>query len=722
MRCRRGSCRLVPWAALVVCCALGLAAARNTAAQPVLFSPEQLSRARERAERHPWARAAIDQVLREAESWCAQPAALPEGEPGLYHDYFCPDHGVALQYAPDRPKEHRCPVDGRLWRGPKLDAYWVHLALRNRLASAVQCALAAHLSDREALARAAARILLEHAAYYRDRIASRTPRRWMAQSLDEAVCILDAAKAFDLVSGLTPGLAATERRQVVEDYLLPTAKFLLGERRHVHNIDCWYNAAVAAIAAATGDKELLARALGTAPGSRFGLRDQLREGVSREGFWKEGSVGYHFYTLAAVVEALQAARGLAAELESEREIIRSMFLAPLALADARGLIPPNNDSLPRSLGAHLPLYERGAGLFPADRELAGFLARAYGEKWRTSLEALLFGPEHLPEPAEAPAAISRSFPDTGFAVLRTRPPAAGPGNPEEVYLLFDFGPHGGYHGHLDKLAVALHGLGRAIAPDLGTAGYSLPLTNAWYRQTLSHNTVVVDRKSQRPASGKLLSFCGEGPVQHAVASTEEAVAGLVWTRGLHLTDEGIVVVLDRLRPAAGKGRRERTFDWTWQAFGELTVSFPTLQPVADPSGFGTEDGYPVARSLRSGTTSGPVQARWRILPETPTQPPDARPGTGGMLRLWLAAAPRSTVFVARVPGNPIQDALAKIVVRRCGEEADFAAVLELVPEGAEPQVRQVQATASGLEILTESGRRTVMLPEPPPAEATPGSR
>lgn len=676
---------------------------------PVLITEAQIVRARHRIEAHRSAKAALEQIVAGADRWRADPVPLPAGRPGFYHDYFCPDHGVALEYSPRSPTRHRCPADGRLLRGPKLDAYWILVTLQNRLQAAMDCALAWRLTGRAAYARSAIQVLVEHARYYRDRVAGRAPRRWMAQSLDEAVLILDAAKAFDLVRDPRSGLSPDDAKLVVQDFLVPTARFLVGEPRNIHNIDCWYNAAILAIAAIADDRTLLEQAIGGTPDSRFGIRDQLREGVSAEGFWKEGSIGYHFYALRALVETLRPALGLGFELESERRTILSMFRAPLAMADGRGFIPPNNDSPPRTLDAYRSLYESGAGMFPEAEDLAGFLARSYGDRWRTSREALLFGPERLPADASDTVLASRSFPESGFAVLRAHPPSFG--KDAEIFVMLDFGPHGGYHGHFDKLSLVVHGLGRTVAPDLGTAGYSVPLTKSWYRQTLSHNTLVIDRQSQRPATGRLLDFRGTGPVQHAIASAGEAYPGVAWNRGVFLAEEGYLVVIDRLQSVEPEPARERVFDWVWHAYGTLSLPFPPLRPVEDRSVFGSGDGYEIPNALRSGGTSGPVEARWRIDPDTPTQPAALRPRTSGGLRLWLSAAPRSVVFTATAPGNPVEDRVSTLVVRRRARETTFAAVLEVVPEGRRPIVNRVRPTQNGIELVTRDGTRVVTMPD-----------
>src|SRR5262245_28492927 len=219
------------------------AAAGGTGARPAFFSAEDLEGAKARAGRYPWGARALQSIIAAADRWRAHPHPLPEGPTGNYHDYFCPEHGVALRHDPDRPQEHVCPVDNKVHRGPKLDAYWVTATVRDQVQAAVQCALAFRLTGNEGYRSAASEVLLRSAAHYRDRIAATSPRRWMWQSLDEAVYVLDAVRVFELLAG-AGSLSAEETRLVAEGYLLPTARFLLGERKTINNINSWYNSAI----------------------------------------------------------------------------------------------------------------------------------------------------------------------------------------------------------------------------------------------------------------------------------------------------------------------------------------------------------------------------------------------------------------------------------------------------------------------------------------------
>ena len=40
------------------------------------------------------------------------------------HYYYCPDHGVRLEWDLNSPTQHRCPVDSQLFSGEPYDGAW----------------------------------------------------------------------------------------------------------------------------------------------------------------------------------------------------------------------------------------------------------------------------------------------------------------------------------------------------------------------------------------------------------------------------------------------------------------------------------------------------------------------------------------------------------------------------------------------------------------------
>ncbi len=87
----------------------------------------------------------------------------------------------------------------------------------------------------------------------------------------------------------------------------------------------------------------------------------------------------------------------------------------------------------------------------------------------------------------------------GFAALRTGVSEAGapPEKQGDVWLYYGFN---GGHGHRDTLNIGLHAYGLDLMPDLGYPEQANHLDRhraEWCNNTISHNTVVVDREKQQ---------------------------------------------------------------------------------------------------------------------------------------------------------------------------------------------------------------------------------
>ncbi len=659
---------------------LGLSAG----AGPVLhLTAKEIDAVRDRIARLPWARKAYAQQKDAADAWLAAPVPIPAGETGWYHDYFCPDHAVMLRYDAARPDEHVCPADGKVWRDARFDAYWRSQTHARIFRSLYALALVHRISGERRHAEAAARILRDYAAFF----PSTTPHgRWagkgriMAQSLDEAVAILQPLKAYELLAE-SDALTPKDRDAIENAWFKPTAELLERQTSTIHNIHCWHNAAIGMIGFLLGDRARIEFAI---ENPRSGFLAQVEKGVSEEGFWFEGSTGYHFYTLSALVELVIAAERNGVPLVARAPKLKRMFEAPIALADPFLVVHATNDGGAARLTSQAAHYEHAAVWYPEERAFREVLARAYGKE-RTTLAALLHGIEELPPQVEGVRAESALLPATGFGILRGEL-AGGP-----AFVLMDFGPHGGGHGHPDKLNVIVAGLGRTLAPDLGTSGYGIPLNGAWYRQSVSHNVVVVDGKSQKPAAGTQVSFNGEGAIRWVTARCDTAYPGVAWTRTAALLDFGILLV-DRLA-----SDRERRYEWVYHNHGAFALEAPpagSLAPESLPAG----NGYEHLANARSAPAGPCVRGAWRV-------------DGAGTVALAAAAAPGTTVVVADGPGNPATERLPALLLRRTAAAADFVVCLELVRAGGAASVREVRATAAGevldVQVETAAGARRV---------------
>jgi oligo-alginate lyase len=623
--------------------------------------------AAEKAQRYPWARAAMNSLVAEAEAALSNPVAVPAKVAQWPHWYSCKRDGARL--VTDSPTAHRCPVCGAVYHGDPYDAVVVGRT-HNRLSTDVRAlGLAYRLTNRAEFARRAREILTGYA----DRYAS-YPRhdvngadnvrggRIMAQTLDESTWLIPVAWGYSLVRDTFDDAA---RRHVEDDLLKAAARAIREHRMAIHNIQCWKNSAVGLAGFATGDKELVQAAIDD---PESGFRAQIAKGVTAEGLWWEGSLGYHAYTMQALWPLAEAAR--IAGINLYDDTYRRLFDAPLALALPDGNPPGFNDSPGGALSGYASLYELAFSRW--NRPEYAAVAALGG---RESFSALLWGADDLPPGDPVPHA-STLLKASGFAVLREGAEA----------VAARFGTHGGGHGHPDKLGIVTYGAGREFGLDPGSINYGVPLHTAWYRTTIAHNTVAVDGKSQANADGLIEKWDAGNGRATLVASADNAYPGVALRRTLALESGRL---RDRFECSSAS---EHTYDWAFHSAGRLTTSLqmkPRAGTLADVNG------YQHIRNLAEASTDSEWWARWEQ--------------DGAVLTLRMNAAPGTTVFTGAAPGRDPATQVPMIVVRRRAASTTFEAGHEFTRK---PLRVSVYATASAVsKFFGDAQSRQAALPK-----------
>ena len=656
----------------------------------------------ERKAAQPQFAAAMDLLRAEVADFVARPVEAQELPGGYYHDYFCPQHAVQLIFDPDSPTLHRCPLGCRAFSGEPFDSAW-RWSVNDRLAqSALRLAALWRLEGEEQNRRRVQKILLDYAARYDGYKAYsgwRPPNHGVAQfsTLDEAVWAIPLAWSFDMIRAT---LSPRQQREIEEKLLLPAAAFLT--ERHfsgIHNFSCWHNAAIGTIGAVTGRDDLLAHAID----GPYGFHRQAREGILADGLWFEGSFSYHFYTVAALLLLAKATANQPRwDLRGE-DALSSVLRAPVLCAYPDGSLPATNDcwyftSLLDDCCHGVPkgpaFYEVGYAWFQ-DELFGQVLNKAYRQGARESLDALLFGAQDVPSAPDGESVRgSVEMPASGYAILRSQPDGLEKRPPEtEQYLLLKYGPHGGGHGHPDKLGITVYAHGSRQAPDLGTPGYGIDLFQSWYRQSISHNSVVLDGLSQPPGAGSSNAFRAGEPFQVADASmawdeafasthdaptdavAEEARAAYCGAKMRRATLARSDYFVDLFLVEAGERRR---IDWIYRNAGRLAEIDCGLSPV-DASIDG--EGYQHIAGVESHAPDGETTLTWR----------SERSG----MRLFLADAAETAMFSGLAPGNPAEERQGIVIRQRTASRTAFLGVFH--PFGEEPRIRKV--TWHGRDLL-----------------------
>ncbi len=423
------------------------------------------------------------------------PLYAPDKEGGYIHDYFCPIHGQQFVFDWNKPADHFCEACGKDWSGEnKYDMAWIAMAHSKNLDYLYANMFLFLISDSVEYADNAKQLLLSYAEKYpsyveHNRTIKQTTNysgKMFSQSLDEAVWANKAARVYSVIKGR---LTDKENSLIKQNYLKECTNLLLTKKVE-GNWQTWHNCALAALGIALENESIVDIALNDPD---FGYYTNIRQNVYPDGWWKEGSVVYHFYPLEAIVSTAEAVRCRNINLYNNQ--LRNMFSAPLQMSYSDLTLPSQNDGwYGTSLIGQAGLYEIAAIRFD-EPGFKNLLSLCYLNSKRKSPNALINGMEV----DKTPSLLEREsvlFPDLGVAMLKYK----------DKTVALKYGPDGGVHGHPDKLSISIHNGEDEILPDLGTPAYGVPTYREWYKNTFSHNTVTVDKINQEKACGELLDF------------------------------------------------------------------------------------------------------------------------------------------------------------------------------------------------------------------------
>lgn len=525
-----------------------------------------------------WAPAAYQRIIDNAEHWRTDPHIMP-ARGGTWTGYYVdPESGVTLTFNENSPTQHVCSYNGKILTGEPYDSCWVTSQHNNFAGGALQSALAFSLTGNTNYAGRVRDILLRYAAFYsmlpfRDIDGKNTASgaRVTAQTLDEAIWLIPLAIAYDAVADL-PMFTDAERVNIEQNVLLRGVQTIARNDAGRSNWQAWHNAAIGLVGYALGDTGLVFQATGSAgqPYASHSFFYHLIESVQDDGMWYEGSIGYHFFTLDAYHYLCLAAGNAGQDLfhaSVSNRCIEMMYSAPALLAMPNLDVLAANDTGPVNLLSYGDYFETANAAYP-DSLYDGMLNAIYASRtpssWKTLLQAAPrdTGAVFCPVPVHLASSGTSVFRDGGLIAT------------------LDAGPHGSWHGHFDKLNFSLFGASRFWMPDPGCVSYGLDVHWDWYKESVSHNTILIDQTNQLAFAETanvpdILSLAPDFQlVRHTITNAIYPGAAVV-SRTLALGGSNYVLVLDRVS-APG-----HTVDWFFHGDGALSID--TNLPVISSS-------------------------------------------------------------------------------------------------------------------------------------------
>ena len=376
--------------------------------------------------------------------------------------------------------------------------------------------------------------LLKYAAAYPDWPTHPTNRSYATgrifwQCLNDANWLVYVSQGY---GDIYDWLDADTRNQLNQELFRPMADFLSVENpqffNRIHNHSTWGSAAVGMIGLVMDDDELVDRALNGLPPDvlpddlrdddtglikdkygRAGFLAQLDLSFSPDGYFTEGP----YYLRYALTPFLLFGRALAdkrpdLEVLNYRDgILKKAVFGLINQADPRGDFFPINDSQ-KGMSVYAPevvkavdyayfYFGEDPGLLSLAEEQGSFTLDAAGV---AVAKAIAAGKARPFRPASVAFTDGAQGTEGGVGVLR----AYGEDG-TQTCLVMKYSAQGMGHGHFDKLSYSLYNDDGEIIQDYGAArwvnidqkggGRYLPENNSWAKQSIAHNTLVVDETS-----------------------------------------------------------------------------------------------------------------------------------------------------------------------------------------------------------------------------------
>ena len=325
-------------------------------------------------------------------------------------------------------------------------------------------------------------------------------------------------QAYDFI---IESLTESERQKIETGVLLPIADFLSYQSPNtfnkVHNHGTWATAAVGMTGFVLDKPELVEIALlDLDKAGKGGFLKQLDELFSPDGYYNEGPYYQRFALLpfvkfAKAIEQNQPQRNI---FNYRNDILLKAIYSTIELS-YNGLFFPINDAIKSkgidtmelviavsiAYGLNSDAINDKSGLIDIAKQQNRILLTGDGLKLAQAIDAETESTQsHYPF-------TSRKFHDGkngdegALIVMRQQVNQAEPGQA----LVFKATAQGLGHGHFDKLNWQFYDAGAEIVSDYGAARFlnieaksgsgNLPENKTWAKQTIAHNTLVVDETS-----------------------------------------------------------------------------------------------------------------------------------------------------------------------------------------------------------------------------------
>lgn len=546
----------------------------------------------------------LDEMAKEIEVLNENFNDSPDLLSGWGHDYFCNEDGGALIYDVNTPHVHRCQICGKEYTGIKYDQCWRYTYRYNLMASLPKAALLFRITKDRKYISYIERILnfykdnyLKFKLQAKGRVVEDLTidvggaSRIMPQGLNEAIMITKISFALELIKD---EISQEWIEDLYNNFFKHVIDILDKQRIRIHNIALWIGAAIASVGALLNDKSII----DSVYNGEFGVKNQIKQGFTKDGFWYEGSIHYNYFALEGVVTFFMIAKLNNYEIDKETlDDILFILKAPYEYSFKNLRLPNPNDGWPDlGLKTYSYLYYMAYATYKDElKELLEIiegnkdertdvaLSKTYYFENRIPLEKLVFAPEiegkDIPDRRK-----SKLFENSSFGMLRN----------ERVNIFMKYGHYTDSHIHPDKMNLEVMIDEKYLTRDLSNPGYGSKMCNEWNRMTISHNSVVIDGKNQNTVnSGRTEVFTD---TQMRAINEEAYSDNTRFTREIELLENGYE---DRFTVET---TNNKTKDWFFHLENGIELLYQDLK-FEETSLEYIENGYQHLKEMKKVLTS-----------------------------------------------------------------------------------------------------------------------
>lgn len=516
------------------------------------------------------------------------------------HYYFCNYDGGRLIYDRKNPKSHKCEICGKDYTDEVYDGVWTYFYRNEAILTAWKAAaLYAYDKNPHYLD-----ILMEIIGFYaknytkfvihnkeRDRFLNIDDMKWgcgriMPQGLNESIITIRMIQALEIVKNDLPKSFLDE---IYHSMFKEIFKLLKPQVNQIHNIRCWNNSAIAVMGFFFNDKEMIDFVFN----GEYNIIRQIKEGVTKDGFWYEGSIHYNFFTLEGITPALLFSSIYNYDFDLDaKNIIRNMFISAYNYAFTNLYLPNPNDGWPSiNLKTYSYIYSVAAKVFNSDKEIVNILKIILNNKYpRTTLplskpyyinneiafEQLLLNTDMDIHNYSIIPQKTLNFSMSSFGMIRN----------ENMNVFVKYGLNGPSHAHPDIINIEVMYKDGMISRDISNAGYISLLCNEWHRRSLAHNTVIMndlDITSRSP--GKTLKYSKD----HIICEALNVYDGVDEIREIKLLKNGFSDIVQI------KSANDGVFDYVFHLENDINLAISN-DFISSSLGF-KENGYQYVKDV-----------------------------------------------------------------------------------------------------------------------------